>query len=192
MNVRALVDFEPSLNEVELPKLSAPSLRLAQAKYHHRKYIEHCGPPRDDLFLMITYLDAFLATIVSIEELLPKSEKKQLRLIPEFMFMVALRNLTTHHSVIATRTEPVAKFPRLFKRKVSMQVGGREEISEAKFLFDGESFRETLITLQGDDNAKRWVPNALSAVETLELKGPVDFDAVLAEGIDRVTKLIGK
>lgn len=192
MNVRTLVDFEPSLNEVELSKLSAPSLRLAQAKYHHQKYVDHCGPPRDDLFLMITYLDAFLATIVSVEELVPEPTKLQLRRIPEFMFMAALRNLATHHSIIATRTEPVAKFPRLFKRRVSVKVGGREEIGEAQFLFDGESFRETLTTLREDKKAKGWVPSALDALEKLELPGPVEFDAVLAEGICQVKALIVK
>lgn len=192
MNARVLVNFELSLNEVELSKLSAPSLRLAQAEYHHQKYIDHCGPPRDDLFLMITYLDAFLATIVSVEELVPEPTKLQLRRIPEFMFMVALRNLATHHSVIATRTEPVAKFPRLFKRRVSVKVGGREEIGEAQLLFDGDSFRETLTRLREDKNAKRWVSRALDALETLELQGPVEFDAVLAEGIGHVTVLIVK
>ena len=192
MNVRTLVDFEPSLNEVELSRLSAPSLRLAQAKYHHQKYVDHCGPPRDDLFLMITYLDAFLATIVSVEELVPESTKLQLRRIPEFMFMVALRNLATHHSVIANRTEPVAKFPRLFRRRVSVKVGGREEIGEAQLLFNGDSFRETLTTLREDKKAKRWVPRAIEALETLELQGQVEFDAILAEGIGRVTELVGK
>ena len=183
---------ESTLNELDLSKLSAPSLRMAQAKYHHQKYIEHCGPPTDDLFLMIAYLDAFLAAIVSVEELVPKTVKKQLRQIPAFMFIVALRNLTTHHAVIATRTEPVAKFPRLFKRQVSVRVGGREEIGEARLLFDGDSFRETLITLQGDDHAKRWVADARRALKTLEAQGLITFEAIMAEGIDSVTALIEK
>ena len=181
---------ESTLNELDLSKLSAPSLRMAQAKYHHQKYIEHCGPPTDDLFLMIAYLDAFLAAIVSVEELVPKTVKKQLREIPEFMFMVALRNLATHHTVIATRTEPMAKFPRLFKRRLSVQVGGREEINEARLLFDSDSFRETLATLQADDHAKRWVSGALSVLDTLERQGAISFDAILTKGIDRVSALI--
>ena len=73
-----------------------------------------------------------------------------------------------------------------------MKVGGREEIGNAQLLFDCDSFRETLTTLQENKNAKRWVPRAKEALETLELQGQVEFDAILAEGIRRVTELVGK
>ena len=129
---------------------------------------------------------------MSVEEFVPKTVKKQLRQIPAFMFIVALRNLTTHHAVIATRTEPVAKFPRLFKRQVSVRVGGREEIGEARLLFDGDSFRETLTALQGDVHAKRWVADARRALETLEAQGLITFESIMAEGIDSLRALIEK
>ena len=59
MNVNT-VDFEPSLNEDDCQTFCAITTGWRRAKCTI-SYVDHCGPPRDDLFLMIAYLDAFLA-----------------------------------------------------------------------------------------------------------------------------------
>lgn len=69
---------------------------------------------------MTTYFDAFLFCYVSIEEMVEESQKDKLRALGVFRFMKALRNISTHHSVLTGIKD--SKFQRPIARVVSIGV----------------------------------------------------------------------
>lgn len=88
------------LTEPELAASTPVSLRLAEAEYFLSQFRAHCGPPRDSYFLMICYLDAFLFSLVSVEDIISRKRKK-LNECLVFKFLKAARNVTTHQLVLA-------------------------------------------------------------------------------------------
>src|SRR5712692_11385221 len=107
------------MNESEMSKATTAELRLGAAQYFYTQYLKHCGPPLDSYFLMVNYFDAFLFALTSIEEMIDQHSKKALRANQTFRFLKALRNITTHHSVLAAAVGN-AKFPRPFSRDLSV------------------------------------------------------------------------
>ena len=110
------------MKEEELGRQSPASLRLAEAEYFLWEYIRHCGPPIDSYFKMVCYFDAFLFSLVSVEEMIGEEGKRQLQTDVSFRFLKALRNISTHHSILAAPIQ--GKFERPFSRRVTVSVGG--------------------------------------------------------------------
>lgn len=83
---------------------------------------------------MVCFSDAFLFTLISVEESVGIKARNALRDEPVFRFLKTLRNVTTHHSVLAS-SAPGSKFPRPFTRHVTDLVGGPVELSSARLCF---------------------------------------------------------
>ena len=110
------------MQEEELSRLSPAGLRLAEAEYFLREYVKHCGPPIDSYFGMVCCFDAFLFALVSVEEMVGKDIRERLNANSSFRFLKALRNITTHHSVLAASIQG-NKFERPFSRIITTCVG---------------------------------------------------------------------
>lgn len=98
-------------------------MRLAEARYFCEQYVRHCGPPVDSYFLMCAYFDAFLFALASVPDMASAEQSTKLRDIPVFRFFQALRNITTHHSILAAVVAG-NKFPRPFSRDLRVSLGG--------------------------------------------------------------------
>lgn len=110
---------------IDVSKLSAPALRLAQAEHFFTLFKEASRPGGDCWFDMAMYFDALLFCFVSIEEMVPADVKIHLRSVGSFKFFKALRNITAHHSIIAGAS-PAAKFPRPVVRYIPESLGAPE------------------------------------------------------------------
>jgi hypothetical protein len=88
------------LSEPQLVDTAPLLMRFYEAIYFFKQFILFSGPPRDCYFLKIAYLDGFLFSLVSIEDM-NSDLGERLNDISIFKFFKALRNLTTHHSVLA-------------------------------------------------------------------------------------------
>jgi hypothetical protein len=114
--------------EDAMAKLTSAQLRLEHASYFLRSFLANCGPPQDSYFHMTAYFDAFLFSLVSVEEMLEEPKRSALRNCAEFRFMKVLRNVTTHHSVLAA-SQSDSKFLRPFARHLANCVGAVQEAS---------------------------------------------------------------
>lgn len=123
------------MQEDEMSKLSVPELRYREAVYFYKQFVAHSGPPQDSYFLMVSYFDAFLFALTSVEEMLDVSNKKALHNIDAFAFIKTLRDVTVHHSVLAA-PQPGAKFIRPFNRHVKDLVGGQSSSSRLAISYD--------------------------------------------------------
>lgn len=102
--------------------LTPAALRLAEARFLFERLKDSGRADHDStLFLMTTYFDSFLFCLVSIEEMITDTQRDSIRSIPVFRFFKALRNITTHHSVLTGIKD--SKFPRPITRIVSIGVG---------------------------------------------------------------------
>ena len=132
-----------SINAIDVKRFSPPALRFEQSKRFLSLFNHASRPNGDCWFDMVMFFDAFLFSFVSIEEMVPKSTRAQLQGIESFKFFKALRNITTHHSVIAGAS-PEAKFPRPLVRSISLSIGADETTPVAfrlkpdilRFIFD--------------------------------------------------------
>ena len=112
--------------------LSAPMLRLNEAKYLFEQFKSSRNAEINyGLFLLTTYFDSFLFCLISVEEMVEDETQKSLRNLDSFLFLKALRNISTHHSVLSGVK---GKFPRPISRIVSVGVGCSPEFSEQFFL----------------------------------------------------------
>jgi hypothetical protein len=92
------------LNESQITATSQSNLRYCEAQYFLEQFIHYCGNNSsiDSYFHVIAYLDAFLLTLISIEELDRKEQKKALNTQPIFKFLKAARNFTAHKFILAS------------------------------------------------------------------------------------------
>ena len=104
---------------IELPPAQ---LRLKESEFFLRQ-LKMAGNVdyQSTLFLMTAYFDAFVFAYVSIEEMLPSDKKESLRSAKIFRFFKALRNISTHHSVLTGIKG--TKFQRPIARHVTVGVG---------------------------------------------------------------------
>ena len=109
----------------DVSQLSPAALRFAQAQRFLHLFNEASKPNGDCWFDMAMHFDAFLFCLVSVEEMIPDASKSQLQAIESFKFFKALRNITTHHSIVAG-AHPAAKFPRALVRTIPLSVGAIE------------------------------------------------------------------
>jgi len=124
------------MDEQSMSAASPSRLRFAEAEYFHTQFLKNCGPPVDSYFLMVCYFDAFLFALISVEEMVSDAAKDHLRANSEFRFLKALRNISSHHSVLGAALSD-SKFPRPFLRVISVSAGGApNDSSRLKFRFD--------------------------------------------------------
>jgi hypothetical protein len=107
----------------QLSKLSPAEARLAESSFVLEKFAEASKASHNEtLFLLTAYFDAFLFCYISIEEMVDDAHlKSRIQGIPIFAFFKALRNIATHHCVLAGVQ---GKFPSPIARIV--KIGGRE------------------------------------------------------------------
>jgi hypothetical protein len=75
------------LDENQVSKSSPAELRLHEAVFFYNRFRDACGPPRDSYFEMISFFDAFLFALTSIEEMLSPTDKSKLHATDVFMFL---------------------------------------------------------------------------------------------------------
>ena len=114
-----------NISAIDVSQFSPPALRLAQARRFLALFTQASRPNGDCWFDMAMHFDAFLFCFVSIEEMVAPTTKSHLQSIESFKFFKALRNITTHHSIIAGAS-PAAKFPRPLVRAIPVSVGAIE------------------------------------------------------------------
>ncbi len=124
------------MQEVDMAALKTGKLRWKEAEYFLEQYIKHCGPPIDSYFHMVCYLDAFLFSLVSVEEVVDDSVCGNMRKKDSFLFLKALRNTNAHHIILGIGLED-SKFSSPIARVLSISVGRNpNNSSKLKFRFD--------------------------------------------------------
>jgi len=141
------------MKEEELAQQTPASLRLAQAEYFLGEYIRHCGPPVDSYFGMVCCFDAFLFAFVSVEEMVNEEMKKKLNEDSKFRFFKALRNITTHHSILSAPID--GKFLRPFSRSIEMSVGNTQNES-SRLSLNFNVLREILDAVELERKQERY------------------------------------
>lgn len=114
--------------ETEMISLTSAQLRLEQARHFLSAFVCSCGPPRDSYFHMVANFDAFLFFLTSTEEMVGTPQRAVLQAEEAFRFMKALRNITTHHSILAA-SQSDAKFFRPFIRHLDECIGPTQSSS---------------------------------------------------------------
>ena len=121
-----------AISVTEFATMSAAKLRLTEAQYLFEQFkAVRNAEPNHGLFLLTVYFDSLLFCLISIEEMVDTATKSTLRQIDSFRFFKALRNITSHHSVLSGIH---GKFDRPISRNISVHMGGQAEFSEQFFL----------------------------------------------------------
>ncbi|MCB1569806.1 MAG: hypothetical protein KDI72_01790 [Xanthomonadales bacterium] len=120
------------MDEISLSKLTPAALRLSHAEYFLDQYRAHMGPPIDSYWLMIGYFDAFLFALASVFDMSDRRLRGKFKGNQPLSFFVALRNITAHHSVLAS-SGLGSKFARPFSRAVGLSAGGPPNDSSRLF-----------------------------------------------------------
>jgi hypothetical protein len=88
----------------EIDSLESAELRFREACQFYELFKGHQGPgvdPRATRFLWMCYVDAFLMSIVSLKEIVPKVQEIALKGNDLFRMMTVLRNVTAHRAVVS-------------------------------------------------------------------------------------------
>lgn len=139
----------------------------------------------DSYWLMVGYFDAYLFALASIADMASKAVKARLDGVPVFRFFKALRNVSAHHSVLAA-TVVGNKFPRPFRRNVSVSVGSTPNDS-ARLIFRLDVLRQILDAVEQEyPREKKNLDAARNYITDLEARRPdvfledLMYDAVAA------------
>ncbi|MBN8947910.1 hypothetical protein ACVCL3_10780 [Rhodanobacter sp. UC4437_H4] len=153
----------------QFAEMSAPLLRLTEAKYLFEQFKSaRNAEPNHGLFLLTVYFDSLLFCLISVEEMVDEKTRKTLRGLNSFLFFKALRNITTHHSVLSGVK---GKFARPISRIVSVGVGCRPEFSEQFFLIP-ERLREIFDSVLAERPGERHtLQGARDYLDQLEATG---------------------
>lgn len=176
------------MQETEMLGQHPAALRYEEANYFLSQFIKNCGPPSDSYFLMICYFDAFLFVFVSIEEMVSKDIKIKLQEQEVFRFLKALRNINSHHSILAA---PLSdnKFPRPFSRIIVDEPAN----SSAHLRLNYDMLRDVFDSVeQKRPKEKSTLDFARQYLVKLENMGKTNvyLDDVLKEGLEQVRALL--
>lgn len=176
--------------ETEMAPLSTPQLRHREASYFCSQFIAHCGPPHDSYFHMVCYFDAFLAALTSVEEMVDNSSKATLAGNDAFRFIKALRNITTHHSVLASSQQD-SKFTRPFTRHLFNSVGNIQT-SSGNLAINYARFREIFDAIEiKRPSEKHTIAAARRHLAALEAQPqPVFLEQVMHEALAIVEAVV--
>jgi hypothetical protein len=176
------------IQEDRMSGMTPAQLRLAEAEYFYLQFLKHsrCG---DCYFLMVSYFDSFLFTLITIEEMIVKNLRLRLRDIPEFAFLKELRNINTHHSVLAAVTKN-SKFSRPFSRHID--IGGPQGDS-SKLFFQVDSLRTIFDEIEKENKGKRNLKSlnaARKALDLLENNATGELGDIMKKGLETVSTFV--
>lgn len=161
--------------------MSPAQLRLAEAKYLFECFKgSRDTHPDQGLFLLTVFFDSFLFCLVSIEEMVEDETRNRLRALDSFMFFKALRNITTHHSVLSGVK---GKFERPISRVVSIGYGCEGQFGAQFFLIPEKLekiFGHILIERKGQ---KKTIEMARGHLSTLTAIGGTIMLVDVIEGV---------
>ncbi len=171
-----------------MQNLDSGNLRWAEAEYFLNQYISNTGP-HDSYFLMICYLDAFLYTLISIEELVNQSVRNELHQKDAFLFLKALRNTNAHHIVLGARLKD-SKFSHPVTPDITIDESPYT-FTELRLEFDGLRQIFTAIEKQRPGE-KRTLDGARRFMALLESQNR-NTDVIenfMREGLDEVASIL--
>jgi hypothetical protein len=181
------------MDEIQLSTAVPPVVRFREAAFFRTKFITASGPPVDSHFEMIAFFDAFLFSIVSIEDMVNNSLKSRLQTAEVFLFLKAARNVTTHHSVLAAPFQPNG-FARPLPRRITEHAGGSSPYAYAKFAVSIRNFRK--VFHQAAVRYPRGASHFLAGetyLNSLEARGvgEILLEDVMQEGLNVVAAVLG-
>jgi len=176
------------LTEAQISDTHPALLRYHEARFFLSRFLASCGPPRDSYFEMISYFDAFLFCLISVEDMVSEEQKQRLRSKDVFSFLKAARNLTSHHSVLASpnqRGQYVRPFSRLINEGQQASARLRVTINEFRQVFE-------LATCNWP-RSREGFQAAEPYLAALEARGTQDIflEDVMQEGLDAVREVLG-
>ncbi len=95
--------------QIDFADLDSGNFRWKEAEYFLNSYIGNRGPHHDS-FSMVCSFDAFLYTLISIEEVVSETIRVTLRKSDAYLFLKALRNANAHHFVLVVEMKD-SNFP---------------------------------------------------------------------------------
>ncbi|WP_312252481.1 hypothetical protein [Stenotrophomonas sp.] len=163
--------------------MSAPLLRLNEAKFLLNRFnASRNVDPNEGLFLLTVYFDSFLFSLISVEEMVDDQTRAALRAMDSFLFFKALRNVSTHHSVLSGLH---GKFERPISRKVSIGIGCDVDYSE-QFYFIPERLRDVFKQVLAERQGEKWtLAGAGRYLDALEAAGG---DIMVADSASSVVR----
>lgn len=178
------------MNEEAMSALTPAQLRLSHAEYFLAQYRKHSGPPIDSYWLMVGYFDAYLFALGSVWDMSPNDVQEELNKSRVFQFFKALRNITTHHSVLSVHVGG-NKFPRPLSRIVNATLGGPQQDSSRLF-FRLDVLRQILDAVEAEwKPAKKNIDAARVYIAELEARsGQIFLDDLMLEAIEAVRAVI--
>lgn len=125
---------------------------------------------------MAGYFDAFLFSLATVWDMSDASSRAMLDQIESFRFFRALRNVATHHAILAANVAG-NKFPRPFSREINASCGGLPNDSSRLF-FRMDVLRTILDAIEAErpkekknlDVARRFMTNLEAGGERLYLE----------------------
>lgn len=181
------------MDEQSMAVASPPQLRFAEAEYFYSQFLKNCGPPKDYYFLMVCYFDSFLFALISIEEMVSAAAKNQLRACSKVRFLKALRNISSHHSVLGAALAD-SKFPRPFSRVISISIGGApNNSSRLRLRFDVLRSIFDAVEKERPREAKT-LEFARTFLQELENQGvkEVFLEELMAQGLESVRDILSR
>lgn len=180
------------MDESTLSSTPPARLRLQHAEYFLAQYRLHSGPPRDAYWLMAAYFDAFLFALVTVWDMSDKGVQEELNRIMAFQFVRTLRNISTHHSILAVGVAG-NKFQRPFAREMNASMGGPPDDSSRLF-FRLDVLRQILEEVKAELEAKKrkfHTDDAYAYIAELEARGGyVYLEDIMAESIRAVDAVL--
>lgn len=175
-------------SEPEISIANPALLRYNEASFFLSCFRTSCGPPHDSYFEMIAYIDAFLFCLISVEDMLSEERKKLLRKKAVFKFLKAARNITGHHTILASPNQH-GEYVRPFSRAIielpqSASARLRIKIKEFRDLF------ETAAKIY--PSGRSGFKHAKHYLESFEAKGlqVIYIEDVLMEGLNAVRDVL--
>jgi hypothetical protein len=175
------------MQEIDMENLDSGNIRWKEAEYFLNQYIAY-SRPHDSCFLMVCYLDAFLYTLISIEEL-DRSIRDELHQKDAFLFLKALRNTNAHHIVLGVR---------LKDSKFSHPTSSEVTIDESPYTFTGlrlefDSLRQIFTAIEKErPEQKKTLDGARRFITLLESQNRnSDFiENFMREGLNEVKSVL--
>ena len=178
------------LNETQISNTRPALLRYYEAEFFMSRFLASCGPEtiRDSYFKMISYFDAFLFCLISIEEMVSDEQKRRLRSNNVFSFLKAARNLTTHHSVLASPNQH-GQYIRPFSRQIN-----EGPQASAHLCITIDKFRQVFqLAATNWPRSRAGFQSANAYLDVLEARGTqkIFLEKIMQEGLVAVQEVLG-
>lgn len=209
-------------DESTLRDLSRVEIRFAEAVYFFQQFRQHCGSPdspRDSSFHWISYSDAFMMSLLSIQDLVGAKKRDELLrgyvamkraglpIPPNYqpnplLVLKLMRNRTVHHCVFAAPSS--AKGKSNVSRVINVRVGGNDAGSWVEPRIQFATMRSIVRRVRDkwkrDKAKKKNSPNPKGDLQETRLyvnwlaelgKEDIRLDALFVEAIQLTAKTCG-